>query len=198
MCSRPTRSRSDEHAVWWERIGAPCATSAACVRTKTRCARDCGAWRGSVVAGDTAGCMSCCNARSDESTTNGCIACIGRSGSRCADANANGLPTHRAAQWSRAGSAEKRGEAWSMDFMQDVLIDGRRYRTLNILDLVTRECLALEVDTSLPGQRVTRVFDQLVSWHGAPKTDHGRQRSRLRWASAGCLGLRAWRDPRLH
>ena len=56
-----------------------------------------------------------------------------------------------------------------MDFMQDVLIDGRRYRTLNILDLVTRECLALEVDTSLPGQRVTRVFDQLVSWHGAPK-----------------------------
>ena len=36
----------------------------------------------------------------------------------------------------------KRGEAWSMDFMQDVLVDGRRFRTLNILDLVTRECLA--------------------------------------------------------
>ena len=53
--------------------------------------------------------------------------------------------------------------------MQDVLIDGRRFRTLNILDLVTRECLAIEVDTSLPGQRVTRVLDQLVSWQGAPK-----------------------------
>jgi putative transposase len=38
----------------------------------------------------------------------------------------------------------------------------------NVLDLVTRECLALEVDTSLPGQRVTRVLDQFVSWHGAP------------------------------
>lgn len=63
----------------------------------------------------------------------------------------------------------KRGEAWSMDFMQDVLIDGRRFRTLNILDLVTRECLAIEVDTSLPGQRVTRVLDQFVSWQGAPK-----------------------------
>jgi len=56
-----------------------------------------------------------------------------------------------------------------MDFMQDVLADGRRFRTLNVLDLVTRECLALEVDTSLPGQRVTRVLDQLVSWYGVPK-----------------------------
>jgi putative transposase len=63
----------------------------------------------------------------------------------------------------------KRGEAWSMDFMQDVLVDGRRFRTLNVLDLVTRECLALEVDTSLPGQRVTRLLDQLVAWHGTPK-----------------------------
>jgi putative transposase len=63
----------------------------------------------------------------------------------------------------------KRGEAWSMDFMQDVLVDGRRFRTLNILDLVTRECLAIEVDTSLPGQRVTRVLDQLVATYGAPK-----------------------------
>ena len=53
--------------------------------------------------------------------------------------------------------------------MQDVLIDGRRFRTLNIMDLVTRECLAIEVDTSLPCQRVTRILDQLVAWHGAPK-----------------------------
>ena len=63
----------------------------------------------------------------------------------------------------------QRGEAWTMDFMQDVLGDGRRFRTLNVLDRVTRECLALEVDTSLPGQRVTRVLDQLVAWYGAPK-----------------------------
>jgi putative transposase len=70
------------------------------------------------------------------------------------------------------GAAEqtwKRGEAWSMDFMQDVLVDGRRFRTLNVLDRVTRECLALEVDTSLPAQRVTRLLDQLVDWHGEPK-----------------------------
>lgn len=63
----------------------------------------------------------------------------------------------------------KRGERWAMDFMQDVLTDGRRFRTLNILDVVTRECLAIEVDTALPGQRVTRVLEQLVTWYGAPK-----------------------------
>jgi putative transposase len=56
-----------------------------------------------------------------------------------------------------------------MDFMLDTLADGRRFRTLNVLDIVTRECLAIEVDTSLPGQRVTRVLDQLVASYGAPR-----------------------------
>jgi putative transposase len=41
-----------------------------------------------------------------------------------------------------------------MDFMNDVLADGRRFRTLSVLHSVTLECLAIEVDTSLPGQRV--------------------------------------------
>jgi putative transposase len=61
------------------------------------------------------------------------------------------------------------GEAWAMDFMQDTLASGRRFRTLNVLDTVTRECLAIEVDTSLPGQRVTRVLDRLVERHGTPR-----------------------------
>jgi putative transposase len=63
----------------------------------------------------------------------------------------------------------RRGEAWAVDFMQDVLADGRRFRTLNVLDTVTRECLAIEVDTSLPGKRVVRLLDQLILCHGAPK-----------------------------
>jgi putative transposase len=66
-------------------------------------------------------------------------------------------------------SVSRPREAWAMDFMQDVLVDGRRFRTLNILDLATRECLAIEVDTSLPGQRVLRVLDQLIAWYGVPK-----------------------------
>jgi len=41
-----------------------------------------------------------------------------------------------------------------MDFMQDILADGRRFRTLNILDTVTRKCLRIEVDTAVPRKRV--------------------------------------------
>jgi putative transposase len=66
-------------------------------------------------------------------------------------------------------SPSRRGEAWAIDFMQDVLADGRRFRTRNVLDIVTRECLAIEVDTSLPGPRVVRLLAQLILWHGAPK-----------------------------
>ena len=61
------------------------------------------------------------------------------------------------------------GEAWAMDFMQDTLASGRRFRTLNVLDTVTRECLRIEVDTSLPGKRVVRVLDQLAERWGPPK-----------------------------
>ena len=63
----------------------------------------------------------------------------------------------------------QRGEVWAMDFMQDTLANGRRFRTLNVLDTVTRECLAIEVDTSLPGTRVVRVLNRLVERYGAPK-----------------------------
>ena len=61
------------------------------------------------------------------------------------------------------------GEAWAMDFMQDTLANGRRFRTLNVLDTVMRECLRIEVDTSLPGKRVVRVLDQLVARYGPPQ-----------------------------
>jgi putative transposase len=83
-----------------------------------------------------------------------------------------------------------RGQAWAMDFMQDTLADGRRFRTLNVLDTVTRECLAIEVDTSLPGQRVVRVLDQLVAQCGAPQqitVDNGPEFAGLAldvWAAA--------------
>jgi putative transposase len=54
------------------------------------------------------------------------------------------------------------GERYSMDFVGDTLSSGRTFRTLNIVDDYTRECLAIEVDLSLPGVRVARVLDQLV------------------------------------
>jgi transposase InsO family protein len=61
-----------------------------------------------------------------------------------------------------------RNERWSMDFMSDTLASGRTLRTLNVVDDFTRECLAIEVDTSLSGRRVTRVLERLLQRRGRP------------------------------
>jgi putative transposase len=58
---------------------------------------------------------------------------------------------------------------WSMDFMSDALLNGRRIRTFNIIDDFNREALAIEVDTSLPAKRVIRILDQLTDWRGYPQ-----------------------------
>jgi len=68
------------------------------------------------------------------------------------------------------------GEQWAMDFTSDALADGRALRTLNVVDTFTRECLAIEVDTSLPSLRVTRVLDRIIHERGRPEviiTDNG-------------------------
>ena len=57
--------------------------------------------------------------------------------------------------------------SWSMDFVSDGFVDGRRIRCLNIgclniVDNFTKECLAIEVDTSLPGKRVVGVLERLA------------------------------------
>jgi putative transposase len=67
-------------------------------------------------------------------------------------------------------------ERWSLDFMSDQLADGRVFRTLNVVDDFTRECWAIEVDTSLSGLRVVRTLERLVAEHGRPQallTDNG-------------------------
>jgi putative transposase len=60
-------------------------------------------------------------------------------------------------------------ERWSLDFVSDQLADGRVFRTLNIVDDFTRECRAIEVDTSLSGRRLARVLEQLCAEHGRPQ-----------------------------
>lgn len=52
--------------------------------------------------------------------------------------------------------------SWSMDFVSDGLADGRKLRCLNIVDDCTRECLAIEVDTSITGARVKTVMQRLA------------------------------------
>ena len=59
--------------------------------------------------------------------------------------------------------------SWSMDFMSDALMSGRKFRTLNLMDDYNREALGIEVDTSLPAERVVRVLEQITDWRGLPK-----------------------------
>ena len=55
-----------------------------------------------------------------------------------------------------------------MDFMSDQLADGRGFRTFNVMDDYNREGLGIEVDLSLPSQRVMRALDQIIAWRGKP------------------------------
>jgi putative transposase len=64
---------------------------------------------------------------------------------------------------------QNHNESWSIDFMSDSLVDGRKIRTLNIIDDCNREALAIEVDTSLSAKRVTRVLKRVIERRGKPK-----------------------------
>ena len=60
-------------------------------------------------------------------------------------------------------------ELWGMDFISDALYNGRRFRILSIVDIVSRECLGLETDFSISGKRVSRVLNKLIMLRGKPK-----------------------------
>lgn len=78
-------------------------------------------------------------------------------------------------------------QRWSLDFVSDVLADGRRFRVLVIVDDFTRECLALVADTSLSGRRVVCDLDRIVGRRGRPLlivSDNGTELTShaiLRW-----------------
>ena len=63
---------------------------------------------------------------------------------------------------------EKMNQTWSMDFMHDQLGDQRSYRLFNVIDDHNREALGIEVDLSLPSERVIRALEQIIEWRGKP------------------------------
>src|SRR5437016_9140011 len=77
---------------------------------------------------------------------------------------------------------------WSLDFVHDQLACGRRFRILNIVDDVTRECLAAIPDTSISGRRVTRELIAVIEGRGKPRmivSDNGTEftsNAVLRWS----------------
>lgn len=80
------------------------------------------------------------------------------------------------------------GQRASMDFMHDVLADGRRIRLFTLVDDFSRECLTIEVDSSLSGQRVSRILETLRKAGKLPGTlvcDNGTEftsKAMLKWA----------------
>jgi len=79
-------------------------------------------------------------------------------------------------------------QRWSLDFLSDAFANGRRFRILAIVDDFTRECLALVADTSLPGLRVARELDGVITRRGRPAmivSDNGTEltsMTMLRWS----------------
>ena len=79
---------------------------------------------------------------------------------------------------------------WSVDFVHDQLSNGRRFWILNVLDDVTKECLAAVADTSISGRRVARELDAVIAKRGKPSlivSDHGTEftsNAMLAWAQA--------------
>jgi putative transposase len=84
--------------------------------------------------------------------------------------------------------ASRPNQIWVLDFMSDVLQSGRRFRVFNVEDQLTREGLAAETDTSLPGRRVVRALDAIVAERGKPVmiiSDNGTEltsNAMLKWA----------------
>lgn len=82
----------------------------------------------------------------------------------------------------------KPNQEWSIDFVSDALANGRAIRSLTVLDNFTKESLAIEVDTSLSGLRVTRVLDRIIAERGTPnglRLDNGPEftsRCFIAWA----------------
>lgn len=56
-----------------------------------------------------------------------------------------------------------------MDFMHDQLADGRSFRLFNLIDDFNGEALAMDIDQSVPTERVVRALDQVIEWRGRPQ-----------------------------
>src|SRR6266446_5840035 len=153
-----TDCRSDALRGCSRSTGRPRVTARS-ARTTRRIANCCGRWRPNDAGSATGGCGRWPNARE-----------------RAIGARA---PLRQ---------AQRPNQIWVLDFMSDVLETGRRFRVFNVEDQLTREGLAAEVDTSLPGPRVARALNRIVTERGKPEmivSDNGTEltgNAMLKWA----------------
>ena len=109
-----------------------------------------------IVAGSaTGGCSSCCGSKGSRQASTASIGSTGRNRKRKVRRRAVGTRTPILVE-------AKVNARWSLDFVHDQFALGRRFRILNIVDDVTRECLAAIPDTSISGKRVARELTALI------------------------------------
>jgi transposase InsO family protein len=138
------------------------------------CDRVCASWRSSAGGSTIGGCIFCCR----EGIT------INRKKTQRLYRE-EGLTVRRRKGRKRAVGARAPAavlalpnQRWSLDFVHDQMATGRRFRILNIVDDVTRECLRAVLDTSISGKRVVRELGDLIAERGAPRmivSDNGTE-----------------------
>jgi putative transposase len=116
------------------------------------------------------------------------------------------LKPRRKARRSKAAANRKApalptaaNERWAMDFIHDTLAGGGKIRVLSVIDIYTRECLALAVDTSFKGEKVAAVLSDLRDERGLPPritVDNGTEF--IHFPCAGSLGILEQGRARLH
>lgn len=85
---------------------------------------------------------------------------------------------------------------WSMDFMHDVLNNGVKFRTFNVIDDFNREALNITLGTSITSKRVIRELEKLIEWRGKPgriRVDNGPEflaHEMGKWALANSIELK--------
>jgi transposase InsO family protein len=105
-----------------------------------------------------------------------------------------GLALRRKRPWRHATAVHReqrrpataRNDIWSMDVVADQLADGRRFRALTVLDLFTRECLAIDIGQGLSGRDVVATLERLRFERGLPQRiycDNGTSSSAPPWIS---------------
>lgn len=115
---------------------------------------------------------TCETLRATAGITSGCIGSTASLNSICASSRVKRIVR----EGEPLAVPETINQCWSMDFMHDQLADGRSFRMLNIIDDFNREALAMDIDLSLPAERVVRALDQVIEWRGKPtaiRSDNG-------------------------
>jgi putative transposase len=91
---------------------------------------------------------------------------------------------------------EKLNECWSMDFMSDVLTDGRKIRVFNVIDDCNREALAIDSGLNYPAKQVVETLEQLEEEIGLPqyiRCDNGPEFTSkvfMQWCQSKCIEIK--------